>query len=472
MVKLLQKLKAWPKSSLILALIVLAIGLRFYRLGEIPYGFTWDEAAITYNAWSVSLSGSDEHNTAWPLSFKSFGDYKAPGLVYFLAGLYRLFGLHPMWIRWVSALAGAASIFGAYRLTKSLTAALLLAVSAYAIALSRVGFEANVALALVVWGMYFWLNQKKAWMGAILLAISTYTYHSAKIVVPLLVILSFWFGAKSKKGFFIFGGLVLPLAYDAIFGMGATRAQTLMFSPAGIITNVGLHLSPQFLVLGKDAINLRHLVPGFGIMYWVEALLFMGGFLGAIWRRDKQQIFWVFWWLIGLLPSLLSADAPHALRSAIILPAQVALAAYGFGLLNRIRWGQTVAITLLVIQVLLFSKTYFGAYATESALAFQYGYQEAVETGAKLGKAAQRVYFTDAYEQPYVYILLYRQLKPSDFLSGGLADYTIGPIDWGQRQAKAVYVATPEEIPVNDPRVVKVITVPGSSRVVFVVAKT
>ena len=64
---------------LILALITLiALGLRLYQIGQVPHGMTWDEAAIGYNGWAVITTHRDEWFKLMPISFKSFGDYKAP----------------------------------------------------------------------------------------------------------------------------------------------------------------------------------------------------------------------------------------------------------------------------------------------------------------------------------------------------------------------------------------------------------
>jgi hypothetical protein len=38
---------------------------------------TWDEASLGYNAWSIALTGRDEHAKFLPYdAFAAFGDYK------------------------------------------------------------------------------------------------------------------------------------------------------------------------------------------------------------------------------------------------------------------------------------------------------------------------------------------------------------------------------------------------------------
>jgi len=47
-----------------------------------PPGLFGDEAAFGYNGWTIAHHGVDQYGTAWPLFFRSFGDYKGPVGVY------------------------------------------------------------------------------------------------------------------------------------------------------------------------------------------------------------------------------------------------------------------------------------------------------------------------------------------------------------------------------------------------------
>jgi hypothetical protein len=50
-----------------------------------PPGYHRDEAALSYNAYSISTSLRDEDGAFLPLFFLSFGDYKSPLYPYVLA---------------------------------------------------------------------------------------------------------------------------------------------------------------------------------------------------------------------------------------------------------------------------------------------------------------------------------------------------------------------------------------------------
>ena len=46
-------------------IILVAVFLRFYQLGEIPVSLYWDEVAMLVDAKSVAATGMDMHGRAW-----------------------------------------------------------------------------------------------------------------------------------------------------------------------------------------------------------------------------------------------------------------------------------------------------------------------------------------------------------------------------------------------------------------------
>ena len=90
---------------------VAALGLRLYRLGEMPVSLNWDEVSWGYNAWSILKTGRDEYGRFLPLIFKAFGDYKAPVYVYLTSLSIAVFGLSEFAIRFPAAVFGALDIF-------------------------------------------------------------------------------------------------------------------------------------------------------------------------------------------------------------------------------------------------------------------------------------------------------------------------------------------------------------------------
>ncbi|MDO8610433.1 MAG: hypothetical protein Q7R95_07830, partial [bacterium] len=74
--------KRYLSVFLFVGIILLAGFLRLYKLGEVPGSLDWDEASIGWNAYSLLKTGTDEYGKAWPVSIRSFNDYKPPMYVY------------------------------------------------------------------------------------------------------------------------------------------------------------------------------------------------------------------------------------------------------------------------------------------------------------------------------------------------------------------------------------------------------
>lgn len=200
--------KHWISLILILAL---AIFLRFWQLGVTPKGFYLDEAALGYNAYSVMETGKDEYGKSFPVLFRSFGDFKAPIYSYLLIPIYKVFGMSVFSTRLLSALIGVIGIWFCFWMVKnlsnktnlSLIVALLFALSPWHLIFSRTSYETNVAFTFFIislWSFYKYKQNKKYLILAGLMAsLSFLTYHSERVIVPLVFFLLF---IKENKNIF------------------------------------------------------------------------------------------------------------------------------------------------------------------------------------------------------------------------------------------------------------------------------
>ena len=75
-------------------IIIICVGIffRFYNITTVPPSLSHDETAIAYNAYSLLKTGKDEYGVTFPLLFRSFDDYKLPGMVYSTVPFVALFG--------------------------------------------------------------------------------------------------------------------------------------------------------------------------------------------------------------------------------------------------------------------------------------------------------------------------------------------------------------------------------------------
>src|SRR3990172_8952352 len=104
------------KTLILFLIIVLGMGFRLFWLHKSPPSLNWDEAALGYNAYSLLETGKDEYGFKFPITFRSFDDYKPPLYPYLDVFFIKLFGLNEASVRLPSALAGIFTIIAVYSL--------------------------------------------------------------------------------------------------------------------------------------------------------------------------------------------------------------------------------------------------------------------------------------------------------------------------------------------------------------------
>lgn len=185
-----------PYDWLAAGVVLLALGVRLYRLADIPTGISGDELFNAIDAWRVGK----EH---WPLFFEGNNGREALFL-YLMAASMRLFGQTIFAIRLPAALLGAGSAWLAYLIGKDhfnprvgLLAAGLTAVSLWPVMEARWALRA-VSLTFFTALTLFWLwrgfqhRQLRDWLlGGAALGLTLYTYIPAR-AFPLVVLL--WWG--------------------------------------------------------------------------------------------------------------------------------------------------------------------------------------------------------------------------------------------------------------------------------------
>lgn len=487
-----------------LAVIVIATIVRFYKLGEVPAGMTWDEAAIGYNGFAIRETGRDEWLKILPISFQSFGDYKAPFAIYLNGFFTLLLGMNLWSVRFPFAFTGVMAVVGLGLLSKELWASYapksyfspeaasvlgmsLLALSPWHIHFSRVGFESGLALAEIIWATYFLhiyfvtplkskvLNYCLLLLSALGLALSLYTYHSAKIVTPLLGLTLLWYlwtYLKPKLHSVFSASIIatlflLPLLYDSFFASGAERlSQTSLLALhlpittllMRMISNYFSHFSLDFLIFGQVD-TLRHGSGVWGVFLPTTFILIFSSIVLQFKNNlGQRKVFWLSlaWALIGLLPAAIGQDAPHSNRALMALPGFILLAVQGAELLlaklqatslnQRVRGNhdeKNIVVKLaigyfILLQLacfLLYQRHYYAVFAKDSTPAFQAGYLEVLEKVVALEKddtaGIEKILFSNEYGQPYIYTLFTRRTNPFWYHGGSLIKYEFADIKSG-----------------------------------------
>jgi 4-amino-4-deoxy-L-arabinose transferase-like glycosyltransferase len=447
-------------------------------MGLVPPSLNWDEASLGYNAYSILKTGKDEWGRSFPLSFEAFGDYKLPGYIYIDVPFVAVLGLNEEGVRAPSQAAGVLTVLFIYLLVNELSknkklallSSFLLAISPMAIFLSRVALEANLALCFFVVGVYFLIKglNKQYWLilSSILLGLTLFTYNSARVFVPLFLIVTvfiFWKQFKTLKfrlvpAFLIFAGMFLLASYFAFFQDSSARYYWVRIVDQGAINylnesransplpqlltklvfnrytyfvtnfikNYLSHFSLEFLFL-KGGTNYQFSIPNVGLMYLFELPFLIIGLYKSL---KTKPLGWLAlaWFLLAPIPSALTREAPQVLRSIFILGgAQIIV---GFGLVvfvdeltkrfklikPSLAYGLLAVILLASLGAYLYQ--YFLVYPKNNSQSWQYGMKQAVDfikNNPSYSNPQQTIYFSKAYGEPHIFYLFFDQYDPAKY---------------------------------------------------------
>lgn len=472
------------KKTVLILILLLAAILRFNQLNSLP-ALNADEAAIGYNAYSLLLTGKDEHGNPWPIHFESFGDWKPGFYFYLVLPFIKLLGLTEAAVRIPSAVLGVLTVFLVWLLVRRLgfsstwmpeISAFLLAVSPWHIHFSRGGWETNVSIFFTVLGVWLWLKAvfaKNVWymiLAFVFFDFSLYTYHAARIVVPLLVFSLFLLYHKHLvsgssflkiRKYFLAGVLVglvifLPLGKETLGPAGLARAsgvglladegpfwktneqrgehkdQNSLFVKIlhnrpinytiAFLKNYLSHFDGIFLFLSGDEIQ-RNKVPEMGVLYLFQIPLLFIGFV-QIAQRSKKWKLVISWLLIAPIPAALTFQSPNALRSENMVIPLTIISAYG--MVGLLRWTRRYSaklfrVVFVVLAVLMFwdisryLHQYWVHMPKEYPFSSQYGFKELVSYLSKIEDNYSKIIVTDRYDQPYILFLFYKKYPPARF---------------------------------------------------------
>lgn len=484
------------KYILLILILVAASLLRFVSLDKYPIGLNADEAALGYNAYSLLETGKDEHGTSWPLVFRSFDDYKPPLYVYLTIPFVKVLGLNVWSVRLPSAIAGVLTVFLVYLLVNAfkifpdqkknealaLVSSLLLAVSPWHLHFSRGAWEVNVSTFLLVLGVYGFIlglkNSKYFSLFSVSLALSLFTYHSARIIAPLLVIAlviihrQSLFKKENLKAIIIASilgiALSLPVVLQLISKEGQSRFSGVSIfadsgplsyvleqrrvdpNPDSLITKIKYnrytayagyyfknylsHYSKDFLFVSGDVID-RSRVPGFGQTYFFLGVFASLGILMLFVSKSLGGKTILAWFLIAPAAAALTFQSPHALRSQNEVIALSVISACGIIVLitfiSKLKVKflpilvSAALLVGLIFQVKDYLYSYFVTYPRELPMAWQYGFSEIAEFTQTNYSKYDHIIITDRYDQPYILIAFFQKYPPQSLQK----ELVMGPID-------------------------------------------
>ncbi len=473
------------KIQIVLILItLLAFFLRFYRLGQVPPSLEWDEAAIGYDAYAVLKTGRDQFGQFLPLTFRSIDDYKPPLYEYLAVPAIAVFGLNEFAVRFPSAFFGTLAIPLTYLLarellknrTLALLSALFLAISPWHLQFSRAAFEVNLSVTLLIGAVVSFLlgfkRPKLFLLSCFLFGLGFFTYHSARVVFPLLfvfLLLNFRKNLPGRRtlitGLTVYAAMLLvflPMMFsqEVQMRLRVTNISNLFTQKpmldkiqkdlnvdgqsegslvyrffhgqktvllTTVLDNYFSHFNPNFLFVRAD-MPLHH-APDFGLLYRFDLpFLVLGLFIYFSKYLNRQNLLLAVWFCLGPLPAAVTLQAPHAVRTELFLPTLQIFMAIGVYslvvfLLKKSRLlGKTFGVLvsfLLFYNFLIYLHQYYVHLPKEYAIYWLYGRKEAAQITEKIKNDYPKVVVDTRLEMPYLFWLFYTKYDPQKYLAQG-----------------------------------------------------
>lgn len=454
-------------KNLLIAILVLSATFRLIGLSNYPVGFTPDEASFGYDAYSLLKTGRDQWGNTLPLVLKSFGDYKAPVYAYLTVPSVFLFGLNKFAVRLPNAILGTVAVYVVYLLTLELSkrlkmknslataVAILLAISPWHIMMSRGAFEANLITFFIPLGIYLFLKEKY-YLSMIIFGINLFTYHSAKLISPVLVILLLIFfkdklTKKIVKPLIVFAFILIIMVYTITLGAGARIAERSITQGAledgarvkialvqkgmnpvlarllhnkyqvvvsRLINNYSQYFSPKYLIFNGPAETTYGMIKGFGVLSYLEIfglILFIINF--KKFKDNKLIYLLILWLLISPLPASLSTGVGYAGNRAVsMIPVLQIMAGLGiYKLLENYKNSKYIVGAIMVAGFVIFLQKYLIESPTNSARGMLSGNLEKASEIIINSESFDEVVVSKTLSEPHIYIAFVAKIDPNSF---------------------------------------------------------
>lgn len=468
------------KGKVIWIILILAFVLRFVSVTKFPVGFNADEASFGYDAYSILHTGRDQWGNVMPLVLKSFGDYKSSLYSYISVPFVAIFGLNILAVRLPNVIIGTLAVLAVYLLVKEIFkskkwlgifAALFLAVNPWSVMMSRGAFEANLITFFLPMGIYLFLkgleNRKYLIWSGVFLGLNLFTYHSAKLITPIVVlglIIIFWKKIKSLgikdlilPGI-VFSVFAILTAYTFFIGGGSRISERSITQGAleegakikielinsgtnptvakllhnkyqvvaqRFVTNYFQYFSPKFLFTRGSSDSYYGMFPGIGVIYIFDGLLLLG-LIPYVLKKNpiKPLLLILAWLLIAPLPAALSTGAGFAGNRAIgMIPVIQIVEIFGLigwiDLLKKtssktIYIGIPILGILLIWNVMNFLRIYIKEIPQSAYEQMSDGNLEAAKWVTQ-NREEKEVIISRSFGEPQIFFAFTNAWNPSDY---------------------------------------------------------
>lgn len=466
-----KSMRIFRPALFVLLITLIGAFLRVHRLAEFPPALFWDEGYDGLDALRVAQI------FVHPIFFEG-NNGREPLTIYLQAMGIILWGAIPWTLRIVPAMIGIVTIPMTYRLGAEIfggdarakfigvLAAGMLAVSFWHVALARLSLRVisfPLFNALTVWLFWrAWNRQRKIdFAGAgVALGITLYTYLAARFLPFILIgfIVAAFALAVTRRGEYpqinsrklligdsvmLGATIIIALPLLAYFGQNPeafllrpSSISIFAYDPTGGATSLpenALRILRMFIDHGDW--EARHNLPGRPALDPVMAIGFWSGLVFALIRFATQPRYLLLlaWLVANLIPTLLSTEAPHFLRSAGALAPMFLIASDGLTLLwqraqPRLGWSPMVIAVIAFSGTLTFND-YFNNWGPSRRVyhSFDGATQTLIERAMELSRDYDVVLPLRLYGHPAAQFYFANRFEPAMPLENALSNR---PVVW------------------------------------------
>ncbi len=324
-------------------IVIIAVFMRFYKISSIPSGCFFDEGLN--GLWGVRILKYH----VLPIYLEN----RAALLFYLNAIMFKIAGINVTSLRMVSAVTGVGSVIVLFFLARNLfgsrialIASFLLAITRWHVTFSRINFECNQHVLFSLLAIYLLLKAIKSErvlyfiLLGIVSGIGIYTYTAFRATLLLLFVYLIYEIIRDrgflKRNFrkilvtgLIFLIICIPIInyarHNTFHFMWIMRQLSLMKQEYGLLENISLVVESlkKYVLMFNYAGDFigRHNIPGYPMLSFFTSIFFICGILITIrnWR-DSRYLLCLGWFMLMLIPGILSEYGPNANRVMGVVP--------------------------------------------------------------------------------------------------------------------------------------------------------
>lgn len=449
-----KSIKEYKEEIILVLLIIIGSLIRMISIGKFPNALNVDEASSGYDAFSLMKYGIDRGGNSYPVYLYAWGNGQSILYAIITIPVLLITGLTEYGIRLPMVLVGCASLYSFYYLIKNifdnkklaLVGTAFLAICPWHIMKSRWGMDCNlfpdlilVAILLLILGIKK-KNIKLYIASFIVLAISSYSYATSYLFLPVLVlgILGYLIYKKEitlKKSIiylFIMIIVCVPImtyvvinTFDLpqieILGITIPRMVSNRYDEVSTIFSGNLYENCvnnlletlKIILIQSDGLEWNA-ISGYGLFYGLSIIALVYGIYLSI-RKYRKNIFNMIMhiWMIASIVTC-AFCVPNINRINIIMIPCIYYIVIGlYEILSRYKIVIPCAIAIYLGLFICFIDDYFHKDYNEYNT-FTSGVKEVVEYCGKID--SENVYCAYSFKEPFIYFLFYSKYNTNDYV--------------------------------------------------------